>query len=103
MIETDVIGALYTPGVYGEPDPQTGLSVEITPPVALTGWHVNTTSAALAARPDLTPYVVTPNHLRRVWAGDDAANPTATVALRFADEAEASAVMGDGELSDNPA
>ncbi len=93
MIETDIIGPLYTTGVYGEPDPQTGLAIEITPPVALTGWHVNTTPAGLAARPDLTPYVVTPSHLRRVWAGDDAANPTMTVALRFADEAEALAVL----------
>ena len=60
----------------------------------LVGWHVNTTPAGLAARPDLAPYVVTPSQLRRVWSGDDPLNPTATVALRFTDEAEAVAVLG---------
>lgn len=93
MIELDIIGPLYTPGVYGEPDPQTGLAVEITPPVALTGWHVNTTSAGLASRPDLTPYVVTPTHLRQEWARLPG-EPQIAVALRFADEAEARAVLG---------
>jgi hypothetical protein len=97
MIETDVIGPLYTSGVYGEPDPTTGLVAEIMPPVALTGWHINATQAALAARPDLVAYVVTPAHLRRVWAGDSAVAPVETVALRFANEAEARAVLGLGD------
>ena len=96
MIEVDIIGPLYTTGVYGEPDPQTGLAVEITPPVALTGWHVNTTPAGLVARPDLTPYVVTPTHLRQEWERLPG-EPQITVALRFADEAEARAVLGLGD------
>ena len=79
----DIIGTIYEPGTYDAE------GVEITPPVALNGWHVNTTPEYLAARPELAPFVVTPSHLRRVWAGDDAVNPTQTVALRFADEAEA--------------
>ena len=74
MTSIDIIGTIYTD------DEET---------VALTGWHVNITTDGLAARPDLAPYVVTPSRLRRVWAGDDPVNPVATVALKFADEAEA--------------
>ena len=37
----------------------------------------------------MEPFVVTPSTFRRVWSGDDPANPTQTVALRFTDEAEA--------------
>jgi len=84
----DIIGLIFEPGTYGPPDPETGEMVEVTPPVALEGWHVNTTPAHLAEHPELAPFVVTPSMLRRVWAGDDAENPTQTVALRFADEAE---------------
>lgn len=85
MIELDMIGSLFDPPI-----------VEGGEPVPLAGWHVNTTPAGLAARPDLSAYVVTPNRLRRVWAGDDPASPVMTVALRFADEAEADAVLGLG-------
>lgn len=91
----DIIGPLYTPGVYGEPDPETGEQAVITPPVQLDGWHYNTTPETMAERPDLVPFVVTPSALRRVWAGDDPVNPTMTVALRFADEAEAVTALGD--------
>lgn len=81
MIETDVIGLLHGP------TPEDG-----SEPPALAGWHVNITAEGLAARPDLATYVVEPSLLRRVWAGDDPAAPVVTVALRFADEAEASAL-----------
>lgn len=91
----DQIGFLYTPGVYGEPDPETGFPPLITPPVQLDGWHVNITPETLAERPDLEPFVVTPSSPRRVWAGDDPTNPVRTVALRFADEAEAVTALGD--------
>lgn len=82
MIERDVIGLLfdYPTDDDGEPIP-------------LDGWHVNITVEGLALRPDLAPHVVTPSRLRRVWAGDDPLNPVATVALRFADEAAAVAVL----------
>lgn len=93
MIETDVIGPLCAPGIYGDPDPQAGMVVEITPPVALTGWHVNITLQGLASRPDLTPFVVVPAQLRREWARLPG-EPQITVALRFADEAEALAMLG---------
>ena len=83
MTEIDIIGLMFDPPL-----------VEDGEPIPLTGWHVNTTIDGLAARPDLAPYVVTPSRLRRVWAGDDPVNPTETVALRFADEAEALAVLG---------
>ena len=74
----DIIGVLY-----GSP------LLEDGPSVGLDGWHVNVTRGLLAVRPDLEPFVVTPSVMRRVWAGDDPANPTQTVALRFADEVEA--------------
>ena len=75
MIEVDTIGPIYDGATL------------------LEGWHVNTTEAGLSANPDLAPFVVTPSRLRRVWAGDDPVNPTETVALRFADEAEANAAL----------
>ena len=37
---------------------------------------------------------VFPSQLRRVFAGDDPEKPAWTVALKFADEAEARAVLG---------
>lgn len=82
MIEIDIIGLMFDPPLEegGEPIP-------------LTGWHINTTPAGLIKRPDLAAYVVTPSRLRRVWAGDDPVNPISTVALRFADEAEALALL----------
>ena len=58
------------------------------------GYHVNTTVADLAEHPELEQFVVQPSALRRVWAGDDPENPQWTVALKFADEAEARAVLG---------
>ena len=93
MIEIDVIGALHVPAVYGAADTETGIAIEITPATPLPGWHANITPFGLVKRPDLAPYVVTPSRLRRVWAGDDPLNPTATVAMRFADEAEATATL----------
>lgn len=83
MIELDIIGPLFDPPL-----------VEDGEPVPLAGWHVNITAAGLAARPDLAAYVVTPSALRRVWAGDDRTAPVVTVALRFADQAEAATVLG---------
>lgn len=75
---------------YGPPD-QDGIR-----PVTgyVPGYHVNTTVADLAEHPELEPFVVKPSSLRRVWAGDDPDNPQWTVALKFADEAEARAVLG---------
>jgi len=57
------------------------------------GYHVNTTVADLAEHPELEAFVVVPTTLRRVWAGDDPEDPTWTVALKFADEAEALKVL----------
>lgn len=82
MTPLDIIGTLY----QAQTDPD-------VPPEPLTGWHVNTTTDGLAERPDLAHYVVTPSALRRVWAGDNHLAPTWTVALRFADEAEALAAL----------
>lgn len=84
----DIIGTIVEPGTYDAE------GAEITPPVALPGWHVNTTPEYMAEHPELEPFVVTPSHLRRVWAGDDPVNPVSTVALRFVDEAEAIDVIG---------
>jgi len=85
MIELDIIGPLFDPPL-----------MEGGEPVPLAGWHVNTTPAGLVATLDLSAYVVTPGHLRRVWAGDDPVSPSITVALRFTDEADADAVLGLG-------
>ena len=63
-------------------------------PVELAGWHVNLTLEAMAVRPDLAAHVVTPTRLRRTWAGDDPAAPTLTAPLRFADAAQADALLG---------
>ena len=80
---------------YGPPDdegvrPVTGY---------VEGYHVNTTVADLAEHPELEPFVVTPSTMRRVWAGDDPESPQWTVALRFADEAEAIKVLGLDDVS----
>ena len=77
----DVIGPLYAPP-----------SEEGGEPILLPGYHVNVTPDEMT--PELVPFVVTPSLLRRVWAGDDPTNPQWTVALKFADEAEARAVLG---------
>lgn len=84
----DIIGPLVIPAEYD------GDNVLTHAEVVLPGWHVNTTPEAIAQRPDLEPYVVTPSAMRRVWAEDDPANPVSTVALRFASEAEAVARIG---------
>jgi hypothetical protein len=51
-------------------------------------------AAFLAAHPELAPYNVEPATLQRIFAGDDAANRTLTVAFKFANEDEAKAVLG---------
>ena len=75
---------------YGEPD-QDGVR-----PVTgyVPGYHVNTTTADLAEHPELEAFRVFPSQMRRVFAGDDPENPQWTVALKFADEAEARKVLG---------
>jgi hypothetical protein len=56
----DVIGPIYTGGTY---DPDTG--EVITPPVLLSGWHVN----YIGELPDgWDAYVVTPEQPARVFA-----------------------------------
>ena len=75
---------------YGPPD------AEGVRPVTgyVEGYHVNTTAADLTEHPELAPFVVVPSTMRRVWAGDSPDDPQWTVALKFADEAEARAVLG---------
>jgi hypothetical protein len=58
------------------------------------GCHVNVSARFMAGHPSAEPYRVTPSALRQVWAGDDHLSPVETVALRFADEAAARAVLG---------
>jgi hypothetical protein len=56
----DVIGPIYTGGTY---DPETG--EVLTPPVLLSGWHVN----YIGELPDgWDAYVVTPEQPVRVFA-----------------------------------
>ncbi len=84
----DVIGVLRRDAVYDADNVLTHAEV-IYP-----GFHVNATPEVLASRPDLEPFVVKPGLMQRVMHGDDPANPTMTVALRFADEDEAIAMIG---------
>lgn len=74
----DIIGTLFDPP-----------AIEGGAPVALPGFLVNVTTDLLAERPELEPFVIEVASLRRVWAGDDPADPAVTVPLRFADEAAA--------------
>jgi hypothetical protein len=86
----DIIGALYDPAEYNDK------GEEVTPAKLLPGYHVNITADDMTS--ELEPYVVEPSPLRRVFSGDDPANPKWTVALKFKNEAEARAVFnGMGE------
>lgn len=82
-MDIDIIGTLFDPP-----------EVEGGEPIVRLGWHVNITRRGLLYRPQLSDYLVNPAPLRRVWAGDDPGKPETTVALRFADEAEALALLG---------
>lgn len=86
----DVIGLIFPP-VSDEPVWPGSDPLPSAEPVP--GWHVNVTPDYLAERPELETFVVTPATLNRVWAGDDPEDPTMTIALRFADEAEAATVL----------
>jgi hypothetical protein len=55
----DIIGILYTPGTYDDE------GNELTPPVALAGWHVNSPHRVEGWE----AYQVEPNSPRRVFAG----------------------------------
>jgi hypothetical protein len=56
----DVIGPIYTGGTY---DPETG--EVLTPPVLLSGWHVN----YIGELPDgWDAYLVEPKHPSRIFA-----------------------------------
>lgn len=74
-------------------DAETGETYRV-PTSWRSGYRLNTTAEALTSRPDLETYRVDPPRLARVWAGDDPENPVITVALLFADEAEAMSVLG---------
>jgi hypothetical protein len=86
----DVIGLIFPPAsdepIWPGADPLPSAE-------PLSGWHVNVTPAYLADRPELEPFVVTPETMNRVWAGDDPEAPTMTVALRFADEEAAAGYL----------
>lgn len=56
------------------------------------GYHVNIALQDLT--PELEAFRVFPSQLRRVFAGDDPADPKWTVALRFESEDEAVKVLG---------
>jgi len=57
------------------------------------GYHVNIALQDLT--PELEKFRVFPSQMRRLFAGDQwPKEPTWTVALRFADEAEARDVLG---------
>lgn len=59
MISTDVIGTIYTPGTYDSE------GNTLTEPVALTGYHVNTTQSV----PQWSASEVHPSTPRRVFGG----------------------------------
>ena len=68
----DIIGTIYKPGTYDAE------GNELTPPVAIPGWHVNSPHAIEG----WDDYRVTPATPLRVYAGHE------TVFYSFADEAE---------------
>lgn len=80
----DIIGALYDPPAEEGDDP-----------VRLWGFHVNISAACLETHPHLQAKIHQPATLRRVWSGDDPANPTLTVPLRFNGENAAREALGD--------
>lgn len=80
----DVIGALYEPRILKD-----DLRVK------LWGFHVNITPDVLEANPALQSAVKVPEAYQRVWADDDPADPTETVALRFNGENAAREALGD--------
>lgn len=90
----DVIGTIFARPALPEgyvPMPEG----DLIPDAELrAGWHVNTTPEVLEQNPALADYVITPSTMRRVWSGDDPQAPSATVALRFADQDQAEAVLG---------
>jgi hypothetical protein len=53
----------------------------------------NATPELLDEYPALAAYQVNPSPLERVWAGDDPADPTLTVALRFDTAEEAGTAL----------
>lgn len=83
----DLIGDLYRDDATCDAEGN-----QLTPPTKLAGFHVNVTVDAMTEA--LEPFRRDPPMLRRVWAGDDPAEPEITVPLRFADEAEALEILG---------
>ena len=83
MIATDIIGTLYTPGTYDADG-----SV-IDAPVAVEGYHVNTTHPVA----DWAAFKVTPASPRRVFGGGT------THYYTFADAAEFEAHLDTADMS----
>lgn len=77
----DIIGTLYEPGTYDAE------GNEITAPVALPGWHVNSPEPVEGWE----AYAVTPNAPRRVFAGHP------TFFYVFQDEATFNALVNPPE------
>jgi hypothetical protein len=73
----DIIGTLYTPGTYDDE------GNELTPPVALPGWHVNSPHPVEGWE----QYQVEPSSPRRVFAGHP------TYCYVFPDEATFDAIV----------
>lgn len=72
-------------------DPGTGQNYQA--PSAWSANHWNTTPAFYAACPALAPYADATRPLTRVWAGDNPAAPSQTVALVFPDAGTAETVL----------
>lgn len=83
MIDLDVIGLIYTPGVY-EGD------TVVTAPVPVPGWHVNTTVPVAGWE----AYRVTPETPRRVFGGHE------TFYYSFASKEEYLEELADAGLGD---
>lgn len=86
----DRIGTIYRDDAVCGPQGEL-----LTPATALTGYHVNVTPDEMTDV--LESFRRSPPRLKRVFAGDDSEAPEITVALRFADKAEADANLPEGE------
>lgn len=84
---------MWTHDIDGPIPVPAALDAEGAPTAWRPEYHLNVPRPLFAARPELAAYEVTPENPARHYAG--ACGLAVTVFLRFADEAQAKAVLAD--------